>query len=189
MDTQELNHLIGATAALMEQFERNCAEIARREQALSQQLQGLSQQLPATVRQSADATLHRLPSELLSKVQNGLEQPVSEYQKRLVEAGTQLGNGSQALAQQLQRMEGLHRRLIWKSMAAVVGCMSVLLVGGIWLSMHYAGVIRHNQLAGDKLKAINAADMVVCGERLCARIDRQAQGFGEQGQYSVVRQR
>ncbi|MEH6415828.1 hypothetical protein [Pseudomonas sp. CGJS7] len=189
MDQQELTELISATATLMEQFERNCNQIEQQQRALSQQLQALSQQLPATVRQSADATLSGLPGELMGKLRSGLEQPVGDYEKRLVQAGTALGDGSQALAQQLQRMERMHKSLIWKVTGAVIGCITLLLVGAIWLSMHYAGVIRDNQIAADKLKAINGADLILCGERLCANIDRKAQGVGDKGQYAPVLQR
>lgn len=189
MDQQELTELISATATLMEQFERNCSQIEQQQQALSQQLQALSQQLPATVRQSADATLSHLPGELMSKLRNGLEQPVGDYEKRLIQAGSALGDGSQALAQQLQRMQRLHRSLIWKSAGAAIACLAMLLAGGAWLSMHYAEVIRDNQIAADKLKAINASDVILCGGRLCANVDRKAPGYGDKGQYAVVRPR
>ncbi|MGO1070094.1 relaxation protein [Lysobacter sp. CA199] len=189
MDQQELTELISATATLMEQFERNCAQIEQQQRALSQQLQTLSQQLPATVRQSADATLSGLPGELMGKLRSGLERPVGDYEKRLVQAGTALGDGSQALAQQLQRMERMHKSLIWKVTGTVIACIALLLVGAIWLSMHYIGVIRDNQVAADKLKAINSADLILCGDRLCANIDRKAQGYGDKGQYAPVQRR
>lgn len=189
MDQQELTELISATATLMEQFERNCHQIEQQQRALSQQLQALSQQLPATVRQSADATLSGLPGELMGKLRSGLEQPVGDYEKRLIRAGSALGDGSQALAQQLQRVERLHKHLIWKVTAIVFACIAMLLVGAIWLSMHYAGVIRDNQIAADKLRTINGADLIVCGPRLCANVERNGQGQGDKGQYLPVRQR
>ncbi|MGH8080407.1 MAG: relaxation protein, partial [Lysobacter sp.] len=130
-----------------------------------------------------------LPGELLNKLQSSLEQPVSDYQKRLGQAGSQVNDGSQALAQQLQRMEGLHKSLIWKISGVVIACVALLLVGGIWLSTHYVGVIRDNQIAADKLKVINNADVVVCGERLCANIDRKGQGVGDKGQYLPIQTR
>lgn len=189
MDQRELTELISATAALMEQFERSCVQIEQQQRALSQQLQALSQQLPATVRQSADATLSALPGELMGKLRSGLEQPVGDYEKRLIQAGAALGDGSQALARQLGRMDRMHRSLIWKLAGAVVASLSLLLVGALWLSMHYRGVIRDNQIAADKLKAINGADLILCGDGLCANIDRAAQGQGDRGQYTPVRPR
>jgi DNA repair exonuclease SbcCD ATPase subunit len=189
MDQQEMTELISATATLMEQFERNCTQIEHQQRALSQQLKTLSLQLPETVRKSADATLSHLPGALMGKLQSGLEQPVDDYQKRLSQAGALLGNGSQALAQQLQRMESLHKNLLWKTSAVLIGCMGLLLAGGAWLSTHYAGMIRDNQIAADKLKAINSADLTLCGGRLCANIDRKAQGYGDKSQYLPVQQR
>lgn len=189
MDQQQLTELISATSALMEQFQRNCVEIEQQQRDLSRQLHSLSQHLPATVRQSADATLGSLPGALMGKLQNGLEQPVNDYQKRLSQAGALLGDGSQALAQQLQRMEGLHKSLIWKTSAALIGCLALLLVGGAWLTAHYVDVIRDHQIDADKLKALNNADVMLCGDRLCANIDRKAKGYGDRSQYAPVKQR
>jgi ElaB/YqjD/DUF883 family membrane-anchored ribosome-binding protein len=192
MDEQALSDLISKTAMLMEKFERNCTDIDQRQQALAQQLSDLTQRLPQVVRQSAESSLQVLPGEVLGKVQSGLEQPVSQYEKRLNDAGTKVNEGSGALAQQLQRMEKLHKQLVWKTAAVAVGSMLLVLVGGIWLSSHYYGIIREYQLSADLLKAYNRADVTLCGkngEQLCANVDREAQGYGDQGQYVPVKPR
>ena len=192
MDEQALTNLISKTAMLMEKFERSCIQIDQRQEALTQQLNDLTQKLPVVVRQSADSSLQTLPRELLGKVQSGLEEPVSQYEKRLSSAGTRVGEGSDALAQQLQRMEKLHKHLIWKTTAVVVGSMFVLLAGGIWLSTHYFGIIRENQLSAELLEAYNGADVILCGEnrdRLCANVDREAPGYGPEGRYAPVQSR
>jgi hypothetical protein len=192
MDEQALSDLISKTAMLMEKFERNCTDIDQRQQALAQQLNDLTQRLPQVVRQSAESSLQVLPGEVLGKVQSGLEQPVSQYEKRLNDAGTRVNEGSGALAQQLQRMEKLHKQLVWKTAAVAVGSMLLVLVGGIWLSSHYYAIIREYQLSADLLKAYNRADVTLCGkngEQLCANVDREAQGYGDQGQYVPVKPR
>ena len=115
MHQDELTALVSKTAALMEQFERRCIEVDERQQALSHELQKLAQQVPVTIRQSADSSLQMLTRDLLGKVQDGLERPVAAYEQRLREAGVLLGEGSQLLATQLQRMQRLHRHLAWKT--------------------------------------------------------------------------
>jgi hypothetical protein len=192
MDEQALSDLISKTAMLMEKFERNCNEIDQRQQALTQHLNDLTQRLPLVVQQSADSSLQTLPGELLGRVQSGLEQPVSQYEKRLSDAGAKVGEGSGALAQQLQRMERLHKHLVWKTAAVAIGSMVLVLVGGIWLSAHYYGIIRENQVSADLLKAYNSADVALCGknnDQLCANIDRESAAYGAEGKYVPVKPR
>jgi ElaB/YqjD/DUF883 family membrane-anchored ribosome-binding protein len=192
MDERALTDLISKTAMLMEKFERNCTEIDQRQQALAQHLNDLAQKLPLVVRQSADSSLQMLPEQLLGKVQSGLEKPVDQYEKRLKEAGTKVGEGSHALAQQIQRMERLHKHLVWKTAGVVIGSMLLLLTGGIWLSAHYYGIIRENQISADLLKAYNRADVTLCGknlDQLCANIDRESASYAEKKQYVPIKPR
>lgn len=189
MREHELMALIDKTAALMAQFERRCSAIDQRLAAVIQELQSLTQRVPAVVGQSADNSLRTLPERVMGKVKDGLERPVDAYEQRLQKAGHLIGDGAQTIAAQIRRMEQLHKALVWKTFAAVLGCLLLLLVGGIWLSQHYYGVIRDNQIAGDLLKAYNGADVILCADRLCANMDPEGGPYGDQGQYRPVRPR
>lgn len=189
MQQDELAQRFAKVAALMEQFERNCVAIDQRLHSLAEGMQGAMQQLPVVVGQAADRSLQMLPGRVMDKVQDGLQRPVQVYQQQLDTAGGEIREGAHALARQLQRMEQLHRLLIWKVVAATVACLVLLFAGGLWLSMHYAGVIRENQVSADLLKAYNAADVVVCGGRLCANVDPKVRRYGSQGEYLPVRSR
>jgi uncharacterized protein Yka (UPF0111/DUF47 family) len=87
MQEDELTVLISKTAALMEQFERRCDEIDERLLTSSEELQKLTQQLPAAVKQSAHDSMQALPSQISSQVQLGLSRPVADYQQQLDKAG------------------------------------------------------------------------------------------------------
>lgn len=189
MIQDELSALIDKTATLMEMFERRTSDIDTRQQVLSEQLQGLAQQLPATVRQSADAALQILPQQILGKIGSGLDKPVNDYEQRLREAGALLRDGSQTLVQQLQRMERLHKQLVWKVVGVTATCLLVLVVGGAWLSSHYYQLVRDNQIAAELLTAYNAADVMVCEEQLCVNVDPKGKRHGDQGQYLPARPR
>lgn len=189
MHEDELTALIAKTAALMERFERCCVDIDHRLRALSQALQQLTQQVPGVIRQSADGMLSTLPGALLNKVEHGLEQPVDAYEQRLRQAGGHLHDGSQALAAQIRRMEYLHKLLVWKIAGVVLGSVLLLLAGGAWLSMHYYGVIRDHQIAADLLKAYDAADVILCEDRLCVNVDPEGKRYGDAGQYVPARPR
>jgi hypothetical protein len=186
MDQDHLSALIAKTAVLMEQFERRCDEIERHQAALSQDLQHLAQQVPAVVRQSADQSLRALPGEVAGR----LQQPVQDYERRLHHAGEELTSGAQELTRQLVRLQHLHRHLVWKTAGITAACLLLLFAGGAWLSGHYYGVIRDNQLAAELLQAYNRADVRLCSDgRLCANVNREARGQGPRGDYLPVKPR
>ena len=86
--------------------------------------------------------------------------------------------------------ERLHRLVVWKTAAAVAGCLALLLAGGVWLSMHYARVIRDNRLDAETVQAYNRADIARCGDgQLCARVDLKGRRFGDHGQYLPIKPR
>lgn len=187
MDEQELSALISKTAVLMEQFERRCADIDARLQSLGNQLEHTSEQVPAIVRQSADGSLMSLPGLVISKLGDGLEHPVHDYQQRLGVAGKAVEGAARQLSGELSQWQRLHRLLLWKAVAAVTTSLALLLVGGIWLSMHYAKVIRENQLTAEQLTAYRQADIAACGDsQLCAHVDLKGHRFGNHGQYLPI---
>lgn len=187
MDEQQLTALIGKSAALMEQFDRRCGDIDGRLQALAGELQTVARQIPSIVRQSADGSLAALPALVMDKMSAGLERPVHDYQQRVRTAGTEIEGAALRLSGQIGRLERLHRLLLWKTVGAVAACLALLLAGGAWLSIHYASVIRDNQLSAELLRAYNGADVTLCERgRLCANVDTTARRYGEHGQYVPV---
>lgn len=186
VQTAEVASLISKTAVLMEQFDRRCGEIEQRLRTHSGELERLSQQVPAIVRQSADGSLHALPGLVMDRLGGGLERPVQDYQKRLNRAGGELEAAAHKLGGQIERLQHLHRLLLWKTVAAVAACLGLLLAGGAWLSLHYAGVIEQNRLSAELLQAYNRADVTLCDGRLCAHIEAKGRRYGERGQYVPV---
>lgn len=172
MNERELSELLSKAAALVEQFDRRCAQTG-------EDLKTLVQQIPGSVRQSADEQLGRLQEEVTRRISGGIERPVALYERRLQEAGDQLRHASHALAGQLQRAETLHKHLVWKVAAITLGSLILLLPGGSWMSRHYYNEIRNNQISADLMKAYNQADVNLCDGQLCARVDTSAPAHGE----------
>lgn len=67
--------------------------------------------------------------------------------------------------------------------------MLVALGAGAWLSNHYYDEIRRNQISVELLRAYDAADVTLCGGKLCANVDMSAKGVGNKRQYKPVRAR
>lgn len=189
MQINDAANLVANVAALMERFERQAHKIEGDLRASHYQLQQLTQQVPGVIRQAADAEMQRLPGAVMGKIDAGIQQPVSAYEQRLQSASQQLQQGAQALSAQISAMQALHRHLIWKVAGITLGSLILVLVGGGWLSKHYYDEIRRNQLSAELLKAYNAADVTLCGGKLCANIDTKREKFGDKHQYRVVRDR
>lgn len=189
MNQDNLTAMISQTALLMEQFERRCNDVGEHVQAVMRDMDALTGQLPAVVRQSADASLKTLPTQVMQQARSGLEQAAQGYQERLRSSGEDVATSTRVLATQIQRMQQLHRHLIWKVVGATTLCLALLLAGGVWLSMHYAKVIEQNQLSAQLMKAYNEADVTLCGGQLCAHVDTTARRYGEHKQYVPVRSR
>lgn len=189
MREDEVMALVDKAASLMEQFERRCGGIDQRLASVTQELQSLAQRMPAVVGESADTALRVLPEQVMGKIRHGLQQPVDAYEQRLQGAGRLIAEAAQGMSAQVIRMERLHKAVVWKTYGAVLGSLLLMLAGGAWLSQHYYGVIRNNQVAGDLLKAYNNADVVLCGDALCANVDTQGSGYGDKGQYRLVQPR
>lgn len=186
MDQQALTALISKTAQLMEQFERRCDHIGTGLHASTKQMDVLTSQLPGVVRQSADTALGVLPEQVLRSTRQGLDQAAHQYQERLDASGRAMAESTRVMTAQIQRLEKLHRHLVWKTVGAVAMCIVLLAVGGSWLSMHYAQVIKQNQLSAQLMKAYNEADVTLCEGRLCAHVEPKARRFGSKGEYLLV---
>lgn len=190
MQQDELAALIDKTATLMTQYERRGDVIDSRLQALGDALHGLAQQLPTVLKTSADGVLQTLPDEMGSVMRAGLGQSMADYRQRIDAAGRGVEVASQALVGQLSRLQRMHRQLIWKTLGVVVLALALLLAGGAWLSLHYTGVIRDNQLSAELLQAYNRADVTLCGNgKLCANVDTRGSRYGEHRQYLAVKPR
>ena len=190
MQSDELNVLIDKTATLMVQYERRGAHIDARLRALGEVLQGLTQQLPSAVRGATHDLLQTLPGEMADMVRAGLGQSLGAYRQNLNAANAEITQAARALAGQIDQLQSLHRRLIWRTTATVLVALALLLGGGAWLSTHYAHVIRDNQMSADLMRAYNSADVVLCGNgQLCANVDGKRAHYGERGQYLPVKSR
>lgn len=190
MQLEELNALIDKTATLMVQYERRGAVIDQRLRALDETLQGLVRQVPAVVRGSTEGLLQTLPAQMTNTIKAGLDRPLHDYRESLHAAGNEIERAARSLATQMDQLRNLHRALVWKAAGAVAVVLALLLGGGMWLSMHYAQVVRDNQLSADLMKAYNHADLVLCGSGgLCANVDLKHARYGDKGQYLPVKPR
>ena len=83
----------------------------------------------------------------------------------------------------------LHRHLILKIGGVTVAMLLLTVIGGGGLLWHFQGVIRHQQITAELLRAYNTADVTLCNGRLCANVDGGGERFGADNQYRIVKSR
>lgn len=189
MQTSDVANLVAGISALMERFERKTQQIEDSLQTSRYHLQQLTQQVPGVIRQATDAEMQKLPGTVMGKIEAGIQQPVSAYEQRLQTASQQLQQASQALSARIVGLQALHRHLIWKMTGVALSSLALILLGGSWVSKHYYDEIRRNQLSAELLKAYDAADVTLCGGKLCVNVDAKSEKFGDAGQYRIVQDR
>lgn len=189
MQDDTLPALVSKTALLMEGFERRCSGLEQQLQGLARQLGAVTQQLPGVLKQSADGALRSLPPQIVDSVRQGLQNPMGDYEQRLDAAGHEVRNGSLALARQLEELRRLARHLAWKIVGVTVVSLALMTGVGLWFSLHYAQVIRQNQVSAELLKAYNKADVVLCDGRVCFNTDTRGKRYGAKGEYMQAKDR
>ena len=156
---------------------------------MAERLQYAIGSVPEQMKQSADKVFSALPQTVAAQLDSGLSEPIKGYQRRLEQSGEQLQERVGQLTRQLTQLESFSRRLVWKVTAVVIAALLVAVIGGAMAVSYYRDQIRQSQLSADLLRMYNQADVTLCGERLCANVDKSGQKYGDRGQYQPVRLR
>lgn len=182
MTPQEMEEQFIKTAKLLAMFGQQTEQI-------TQQLEALSREIPYMVQRTAQTEMARLSSEVLRQVSENIQQPVSLYEKRLQEAGKSTHKAANILESQLGKMSWLHQQAIWKVWGIVAFSALVLVGGSLWLAAQYRLDIKQNRVRAELIRAYNRADVRLCGDRLCARIEKPDAKSHPYGEYVLIKPR
>lgn len=189
LQKEDIEALAYKTGTLLEQFVRYCEQQGQHQTAMAERLQYAIGSVPEQMKQSADKVFSALPQTVAAQLDSGLSEPIKGYQRRLEQSGEQLQERVGQLTRQLTQLESFSRRLVWKVAAVVIAALLVAVIGGAMAVSYYRDQIRQSQLSADLLRMYNQADVTLCGERLCANVDKSGQKYGDRGQYQPVRLR
>ena len=89
MQINDATNLVASVSALMERFERRTQQIEDDLQTSYHYLQQLTQQVPGVIRRVTDEEMQKLPAAVMGRIEAGIQQPVSAYERRLQAAGQQ----------------------------------------------------------------------------------------------------
>lgn len=77
----------------------------------------------------------------------------------------------------------------WQFVGAMGALVLILVGGAVGVNYHYLGVIQDNKQSAELVRAINRADVTLCGDVLCARVDGKAGRRGDKSEYQLIKPR
>lgn len=185
----DLKELVIRLAVIAERLDaRSEAAVQRIERTGTAMDQGAGQ-LAASGAAFARQALQALDAQAGEVLRHGLAQAMGQCEAGMREASRHAAATAHELAQAREALRRERRRTLWLgSGALLVG--AVLAVG----ASLYAATASHRQVQADRaearlLRAVNRADLTLCGERLCANVERDGGGVGARGRYLPVRPR
>lgn len=161
-----------------EQHQASLAEMRNAGTALTEGAQSLARDLVNTIGIQGRQALH-----------DGLGDAAGRFRQQLDGSVAQTREAVAALAGGARRASAAQTSLVWKGMLALlVG--STLAVAGSWLfARTQLKQVERQRMEARYLEAFNRADVVLCGENLCANIDTSAPAHGADGRYRPIRAR
>lgn len=175
-------------AKFLEQIGRQSQETNRINLETSQQLERVVNAAPDILRRSVDATLGKITDGVVGVAGQGLNGPMDQFNRQMIESGNRLTGLSHSLSSVVREQQALVNKLLI-AVVSVATVMVLTAVGGVWLGLKYKDEIRENQISADLLKAYDQADVQLCDGGLCARVDKGAKKYGAKGEYVRVKPR
>lgn len=158
------------------------AEQAARLDATAQGLQSGGERL------AADA-LRALQVHGRDVVQAGVGEAATACREHFARLAAEAGSAGRELRTSADSLRRERRLWGWAAPLALLAG-SLLAVGGAAYAVDQARAqVERHRIEAALLRAYNAADVTLCGERLCANVDPAAPGAGAAGRYRMVRAR
>jgi hypothetical protein len=170
---------------LMERFSRESEALRKSNLRAVDALQRTTGAVPGLLQEAARQTLSDLTTDTTRAVQQGLNRPLDDFSRQVIENIHRIDGATRVLAHSQQQIAMVIGKLKWLVAGVLSTILLVMLVGG-GLLWHYRNVIADNQIQADLMRAYNQADVTLCGGQLCARVDRADKRYGD---YLLVKPR
>jgi hypothetical protein len=165
-------------AMLIERLSRMSESMDARHRHAADQQERTVQALPGVLRQAADQTLGRMAADGARVLRTGLNEPLADVAQRAADHQRLMLESTDAMIQTQRKLVTFVNKAIWLVVGVLAILLPVVAVGG-YLGWHYKQVVARHQIEAELLQAYNQADVRLCGNQLCARVDRSEKRYGE----------
>ena len=189
MDADTLKTLAIQLAAITERLEQRSEAAVQRVEDTSARMEGQARHLTDDVDGFVQKVAHALQQQSKPIIQGAADSAIEPLNAQLAATTRMAQQAAEGLAQERRNLAKARTTLVLAGSAALlVG--SLLAAGGATYAVAQSRTeLQKNRVDATLLKAINMADVTLCGDRLCAHIDRAAALKGVDGPYQPVRMR
>ncbi|WP_373753683.1 lytic enzyme [Neisseria weixii] len=132
-----------------------------------------SEQIVNNVRQELDKSLNQQRQMINAIIREELTKDAAKsvqgYVDDMAAVRNQMAEQVREFNSYLRKVQEDNKKLATRSVMVVAWTLTTLVVGGIALFWFYAGVLQSKKVDADMVTRINQADIVRCGDGLCAK--------------------
>ena len=147
-----------------------------------------NEKIVSNIQRELDKSLSQQRKMMVDMVRDDLLQQASmqvdAYTKDMNEARRQMVEQVREFNTYLHTVKSENQKIFRMTVLSTAVTLATLVIGGIALAFFYSGIISQKKLEADMLNKINNADIVRCGDSLCAKTGKA----GNNG-YRVIQQR
>ncbi len=189
MEADDLKHLALRLAALAERLDQRSEAAGQRiDQAAGAMERGAQQLAAGTANFTRDVSqaLRQQAGEIIG---SGLAKPMEHFDQQLRSAAQAATAAAQGLERERHALHRERRSWLWLGGGALL-IGSLLAVGAsVYAVRNARAQVERQQVEANLLRALNQADVTLCGDVLCANTDEAAQRHGDRKQYRPIKPR
>lgn len=153
------------------------------------QMQRAAQQLDSTGQRTGTDALQIIREGCSTALERGLVDVLRTLHPKVEHLTTQIDSAARTAGEQSRLLKNVQTTLVWKSMAYVAAGGAMLVAGATAWAWQQKRVADEYRIEAELAQRIRRADLVQCGDGLCANVDTRAARVGDRRQYLPIRSR
>lgn len=189
MEQRDLKQFIVQLAAITDRLDQRSASAVQTVESSAQRISSEARRLTSSSEGFTREVAQGLQQRSGEIVREGLAQAMTQFGQQLEAAAAVAGRAAVTLEQERQALRDQRRTWLWLGCGALLIGSLLTVATSIYVVKDSYQQVAQNQIEAELLRAYNAADVTLCGGRLCANVDNKAQRFGEHNEYLLVEPR
>lgn len=185
----QLQQLIANVALLHNELQKQSQQALNLQHDGIVQLQQQLVEIDERISAALSNQLADLSNVLSEEIANGGRQGMSEFSTQLEDLKSHMSQFASFAAITEKRLNQATKSLVMR-IAYLFGFVFIAVLGmSIWLGMHYSKIIQNNKITAESLQLYQKADLVKCGNDLCARVQNNTPTEYKKQGYVLIKQK
>jgi hypothetical protein len=189
MSMDEIKHLVIQLAAITERLDQRSEAAVAHCEGAARSMDQRAQLLGASAHAFTQNVASSLQQQAGDIIGAGIKKSLDSFNDELGKSARLANAAGQALEAERRALNQERKTWMWAGCGALI--IGSILATGASAYTVYSGKreLDRQRLEGKLLSAYQSADIALCGERLCARIDPSAPAFGNKKDYRQIKTR